>query len=107
MTTQDVIAQVKELSKERGWDWTDNRTIYLLDLFLARESAIRHVANKAKQIKESLDSTARAISLGRIMNDLGELQGLPSAYEAAIGEYCITDKLIKKFLTVFPPIEKD
>ena len=107
MTTQDVVKDAERLVAERGWDWTDNRTVYLLELLMSRDDAKRHIANVAQQINHQLASTASAMDHDRMLNSLGELQNLPSFYEAAIGQYTMVHNLVRKFLEIFPPIAKD
>lgn len=107
MTTQSAIKECEHLMSERGWNWEDNRSTYLLELLMSSDDAKRHVANTAQQINHQLASAAKAMDQDLIMNDLGELQSLPSYYEAAIGQYTMVRNLIRKFLEIFPPIEKD
>lgn len=106
MTPREVIAEASRLAGERGWDDDGPAVVYLRCLLAAREDARHALRTRTGQLRRDLDRLDQILKAeSPLLNTLGELQQLPAAVEAAVGEFAAADKALREYLTIFPAAE--
>jgi hypothetical protein len=103
-TSKRIERLYLSIRQELGWilpfeGWSRQQDNFLLELVAGYEHARNNVIAKSASIRANLDDLDKSIQRDMPnLNSLGELQGLPAALEAAVGEFHAYRGLIDAFV---------